>query len=79
MNGTYNSLNLGLYSYGHLNPVRYSDPDGKFVMKIPFTETYVYIGKGGFAVTTTQQLEQGHPFLGNETARMQEPAKRTLF
>jgi len=28
MGGAYNSFNLGVYSYGHLNPIRYSDPDG---------------------------------------------------
>jgi RHS repeat-associated protein len=29
MGGVYNSFNLGLYSYGHLNPVKFVDPDGK--------------------------------------------------
>jgi hypothetical protein len=28
-NGVYNSLNLGLYSYGLLNPLRVIDPDGR--------------------------------------------------
>ena len=28
MGGVFNSFNLGLYSYGHLNPVKYVDPDG---------------------------------------------------
>jgi len=28
MGGIYNPFNLGLYSYSHLNPLRYSDPDG---------------------------------------------------
>jgi len=28
MGGVFNSFNLGLYSYGHLNPIRYNDPDG---------------------------------------------------
>ena len=31
MGGIYNSFNLGLYSYGHLNPVKFFDPDGKRV------------------------------------------------
>jgi RHS repeat-associated protein len=31
MGGVYNSLNLGLYSYSHQNPVRYKDPDGRQV------------------------------------------------
>ena len=80
MGGVYNPFNLGVYSYGHLNPVRYTDPDGNVVFKIPFTETYVYVGKGAIATTTTtQQLQQRHPYLGRLTDRMQEPAKRTLF
>ena len=29
LGGIYNSSNLGVYSYSHLNPVRYFDPDGK--------------------------------------------------
>ncbi|OQW90625.1 MAG: hypothetical protein BWK79_19300 [Beggiatoa sp. IS2] len=29
MGGVFNSRNLGLYSYSHLNPVRYVDPDGR--------------------------------------------------
>jgi RHS repeat-associated protein len=29
MGGIYNSRNLGMYSYGHQNPVTYSDPDGR--------------------------------------------------
>jgi RHS repeat-associated protein len=28
MGGIYNPFNLGVYSYAHLNPVRYNDPDG---------------------------------------------------
>ena len=34
MGGVYNSPNLGLYSYGHLNPVRYTDPDGRATVSI---------------------------------------------
>ena len=29
MGGVFNSFNLGLYSYVHLNPTRYTDPDGR--------------------------------------------------
>jgi hypothetical protein len=29
MGGVYNSQNLGLYSYAHLNPVKVTDPDGR--------------------------------------------------
>ncbi|HEX6287738.1 MAG TPA: SpvB/TcaC N-terminal domain-containing protein [Herpetosiphonaceae bacterium] len=29
MGGVYNSLNLGLYSYSHQNPVKFTDPDGR--------------------------------------------------
>lgn len=32
MGGAYNSFNLGLYTYSHFNPVRYTDPDGKFAL-----------------------------------------------
>jgi hypothetical protein len=28
MGGVYNALNLGLYSYTHLNPIKFVDPDG---------------------------------------------------
>ena len=31
MGGIYNSLNLGMYTYGHLNPVNLVDPDGNTV------------------------------------------------
>jgi RHS repeat-associated protein len=31
MGGVYNPFNLGLYSYGHLNPVKFVDPDGNIV------------------------------------------------
>jgi RHS repeat-associated protein len=29
--GVFNPINLDLYSYGHLNPIKYMDPDGKDV------------------------------------------------
>jgi len=29
MGGIYNSFNLGMYSYSHLNPVKFTDPDGR--------------------------------------------------
>jgi RHS repeat-associated protein len=32
MGGVFNSFNLGLYSYGHLNPVKFVDPDGNRVV-----------------------------------------------
>jgi len=32
LGGIYNSFNLGLYTYGHQNPVRYVDPDGRFTL-----------------------------------------------
>ncbi len=35
--GVYNPLNLGVYSYSHLNPVKFVDPDGK--------ETTIFIVK----------------------------------
>jgi RHS repeat-associated protein len=35
LGGIYNSKNLGLYSYGHQNPVIYNDPDGNVVFLVP--------------------------------------------
>jgi len=43
MGGVFNSFNLGLYSYGHLNPVKYTDPDGR---SIYVDEDGNYLGKG---------------------------------
>lgn len=31
LGGIYNSMNVGLYSYAHNNPLIYTDPDGNFV------------------------------------------------
>jgi hypothetical protein len=78
MGGVYNPLNLGLYSYGHLNPVRYSDPDGNAVWKIPFTETYLYVGKGGVNKTNAQELSKHHPRLSQLTPRAKETVQRVL-
>jgi len=40
MGGVYKPLNLGLYSYGHANPVKFFDPDGKET-QIIVTKDYV--------------------------------------
>lgn len=34
MGGAYNSLNLAMYTYGHQNPVKFTDPDGNSIEKI---------------------------------------------
>jgi RHS repeat-associated protein len=79
MGGIYNPPNLALYSYGHLNPVRYHDPDGNAVWKIPFTDTYLYVGKGAIVATTTaQDLSKNHPKLSELTPRAKETAQRVL-
>jgi len=38
----YNSENLNLYGYGYNNPIVYVDPNGKFVIKVPFSDKYFY-------------------------------------
>ena len=63
MGGIYNSFNLGLYTYGHLNPVRYSDPDGNVVIGIPFTDKYFVLQQkpgGGIAAEITTRAEGRH-------------------
>jgi len=42
MGGVYNSFNLGVYSYGHLNPVKFVDPDGNQVDDPP-KSSYSYL------------------------------------
>ena len=78
MGGVYNPFNLGLYTYAHQNPIKLVDPDGNAVWKIPFTDTYLYIGKGGVGTTSTQELMKSHPKLSQLTPRTQEAVQRVL-
>jgi RHS repeat-associated protein len=49
MGGIYNPLNLGLYSYSHLNPIKFTDPDGRHASGKGFyvhqRATYLAIGQ----------------------------------
>jgi RHS repeat-associated protein len=78
MGGVYNPFNLAMYTYGHQNPVKYSDPDGNAVWKVPFTDTFVYAGKGGVSTTTTQDLAKQHPKLSQLTPNAKEAVQRVL-
>ena len=78
MGGIYNPANLSMYSYAHLNPVRYSDPDGNAVWKVPFTDTYLYVGKGGISTTSAQDLTKQHPKLSQLTPDSKETVQRVL-
>jgi len=50
MGGVFNSFNLGLYSYGHLNPVVFVDPNG-LVTEKPQTKNYGVNNNGGLINT----------------------------
>jgi len=67
------------YVYGNNNPYTYVDPDGKEVVKIPFSQTYMYIGSGGIAFTSSQALAQQHPGLSQLTPAMREAGGRVLI
>ena len=54
LGGVYNPKNLGLYTYGHLNPVTYGDPDGNAV-KILVTVVKIAI-KGGDIYSTVSGI-----------------------
>ncbi len=74
MGGVYAPLNMNLYAYALMNPLRYTDPDGREVFRIPFTQTYVYVGfdSGHFrvAATTLQSVESRHPKLSETTPEL---------
>jgi hypothetical protein len=74
MGGVYSSFNLGLYSYSHLNPVKYTDPDGKetqvlvtkdylIEFKVPFTDYKVKLGQYGSHAAVRVDNPQGQPTL----------------
>jgi len=44
--GVYSPINIGLYSYAHLKPVKLSDPDGNAAYKIPLIDSYFIVEKG---------------------------------
>ncbi|MFH0977502.1 MAG: RHS repeat-associated core domain-containing protein [Spirochaetota bacterium] len=41
--GVFNSANLNVYSYATNNPVKFTDPDGNWVINIPFTGVAFYV------------------------------------
>ncbi len=44
MGGVFNSLNLGLYTYGHQNPLKYVDPNGEYItVKVQGTNVEIKI------------------------------------
>jgi RHS repeat-associated protein len=68
--GVYNSRNLGLYSYAHLNPVTYHDPDGNFVKLLV---TVVKIGiKGGDIYSTVSGVVDNAKILMDPNASAAE-------
>jgi RHS repeat-associated protein len=65
MGGIYNSFNLGLYSYGHLNPLKFVDPDGNeskffFIIAVEYNRESP---KGG-AFLSVNIHDQGKNFTG---------------
>jgi len=56
MGGVYNSFNLGLYGYGHLNPLKFTDPDGKLALPWHFGITYVAARDSGRSFTQSVSL-----------------------
>ncbi|MFA6902444.1 MAG: SpvB/TcaC N-terminal domain-containing protein [Gallionellaceae bacterium] len=48
LGGVYNTKNLGLYTYGHQNPVLYSDPDGNVIF-IPVVLGILYVADKAYA------------------------------
>ncbi len=83
MGGVYNTLNLGLYTYGHQNPIKLVDPDGNAVIGIPFTDKYFVFQQkpdGGYRAEITTRKEGRHInpapgfFSGNITFVNDNPA-----
>ena len=46
MGGVYNSVNLNLYHYAGNNPIKYSDPNGKWGKSIHYTQTMEWLKLG---------------------------------
>lgn len=67
------------YNYGNNNPYKYIDPDGRAVVNVPFTNSYMYAGSGGVKFTTSGALLQRHPKLDQLSPEMRGPAERVLF
>ncbi len=59
--GVFNSINMDLYQYGGMNPMKYVDPDGKLLFRIPFTKDYFYLQQipkndgGGYRMGRTNE------------------------
>jgi len=74
MGGVYTSFNMNLYAYAHVNPLRYTDPDGQVIFRIPFTQAYIYFGSdsGRFriAATTLQSVENRYSKLSEATPEL---------
>jgi hypothetical protein len=68
--GVYHSRNLGLYSYGHLNPVIYHDPDGN-VVKLFVTVAKVAF-KGGDLYSTVSGIVDNAKIIADPNASIAE-------
>ncbi len=69
--GIYNSMNLGLYTYTHQNPIIFLDPDGRVVIEGGFGLSLVVKGGFGFELSfkyDTESHEVGAKV--NATARV---------
>jgi RHS repeat-associated protein len=85
LGGIFTPFNLSVYALGHNNAINYKDPDGKFVIRIPFTTAYFYAeikSKGGIfsiGITTSAALEHRHPKLNQLTPRTRARVERVLI
>jgi hypothetical protein len=78
MGGVYNSSNLGLYGYGHNNPLKNVDPDGKKVFNV--FGLYIYLGKGAiFGVERESSILSRHPHLDRLSPAMKENATKLMY
>ncbi len=42
LGGVFNPINLNAYQYAGMNPIKYTDPDGNLLFRVPFTETFFF-------------------------------------